>query len=33
MMLIPDDSYRYAISRMEEATNYRMSRVPAAKAP
>lgn len=33
MMTIPDDPYRYAISRMEEATNYKMSVAPAPKAP
>lgn len=33
MMLIPDDPYRYAISRMEEAANYKMSAAPAPKAP
>jgi hypothetical protein len=33
MMLIPDDPYRYAISRMEEATNHQMPPMRAIKAP
>ncbi len=33
MMLIPDDPYRYAIVRMEEAANYKMPPAPAPKAP
>jgi len=33
LMTIPDEPYRYAIARMEEATNYKMSTAPPPKAP